>query len=53
MFWPKYSNMNSRWEPFENPALEEIKFRDWLNLYCRNGVNKDWSAPKQFTMPKI
>lgn len=53
MFWPKYSNMNSRWEPFENPALEEVKFRDWLNLYCRDGVNKDWAAPKQFTMPQI
>lgn len=53
MFWPKYSNMNSRWEPFENPALEEIKFRDWLNLYYRRGINEDWSTQKQFTMPKI
>lgn len=53
MYWPKYSNMNSRWECFENPALEEVKFRDWLNLYCRKGKNEDWITKKQFTMPKI
>ncbi len=53
MYWPKYSNLNSRWESFENPALEEIKFRDWLNLYIRQGQNDDWSSPKPFIMPKI
>ena len=53
MFWPKYSNMNSRWESFDNPALEEMKFRDWLNLYVRGGKNEDWAEKKYFDMPEI
>lgn len=33
LYWPKYSNKNSRWDFFYPHALEEIKFIDWLNLY--------------------
>ncbi len=42
MFWPKYSNANSRWEKFQVSPLEEMKFRDWLNLYYRTGINREY-----------
>ena len=35
LYWPKYTNAEHRFEKFEPHLMEEMSFRDWLNLYCR------------------
>ncbi len=36
LYWPKYTNAERRWEKFEPYVMEEMSFRDWLNLYCKH-----------------
>lgn len=33
LYWPKYTNMDSRWNFYRPNLLEEIRFKDWLALY--------------------
>lgn len=35
-YWPKYSHLLNRWRNFfgTNPELEELTFKEWLNLYA-------------------
>lgn len=43
LFWPKYSStLKMRFERWCNHSLNEMSFKDWLNLYVRNGVDADW-----------
>ena len=43
LFWPKYSStLKMRFERWCNHSLSELSFKDWLNLYVRNGYDKDW-----------
>lgn len=37
LFWPKYTNSEYRWLRYEKSDLEELTFREWLNLYA--GMN--------------
>ncbi len=53
LFWPKHTNQESRWDSFTNRALEEVSFRDWLNLFYRKGVNTEWEQETDFDMPKL
>lgn len=34
-YWPKYSNLVQRWRNFfgHHPSLEELTFKEWINLY--------------------
>lgn len=36
LYWPKYSNLVNRWRNFFgcNPELEELTFKEWLNMYA-------------------
>jgi len=43
LFWPKYTNADRRWESFEYSEMEELKFREWLNLYFKNGVQPTYT----------
>lgn len=36
MYWPKYTNLNSRWRLFRPNMLEEMRHSDWLNLYLND-----------------
>lgn len=36
LYWPKYTNMDSRWNFYRPNLLEEIRFKDWLALYQGN-----------------
>lgn len=36
MYWPKYTNLDSRWRLFRPNMLEEIRHSDWLNLYLND-----------------
>lgn len=46
LYWPKHSNLSKRWRNFfgVNPHLEELTFKEWLNLYCgrRPGIISDY-----------
>lgn len=53
MFWPKYSNCNCRWEKFEPHVMEEMSFRDWLNLYYRNGCHEEAAQRHFVSLPKL
>ena len=36
LYWPKYSNIVNRWRNFFGafPELEELTFKEWLNIYA-------------------
>ncbi|DAA98877.1 TPA: hypothetical protein CPT95_03890 [Candidatus Gastranaerophilales bacterium HUM_15] len=36
MYWPKYTNLDSRWRLFRPNMLEEMRHSDWLNLYLND-----------------
>lgn len=36
MYWPKYTNLDSRWRLFRPNMLEEMHHSDWLNLYLND-----------------
>ena len=36
MYWPKYTNLDSRWRLFRPYMLEEMRHSDWLNLYLND-----------------
>ena len=36
MYWPKYTNLDSRWLLFRPNMLEEMRHSDWLNLYLND-----------------
>ena len=40
LYWPKYSNMNSRWDFYYDSPMEECSFIDWFNLYSNNNKFK-------------
>ena len=45
MYWPKYTNLDSRWRLFRPNMLEEMRHSDWLNLYLNDDFFiKDLSA---------
>ena len=43
LYWPKYSNHVYRWRNFfgANPELEELTFKEWLNIYVDLENKKD------------
>ena len=51
MYWPKYSNMSCRWEFFCPHAMEELRFKDWINLYMRKGKMQEWENPLWTSLP--
>ena len=36
MYWPKYTNLDSRWRLFRPNMPEEMRHSDWLNLYLND-----------------
>lgn len=34
LYWPKYENLENRWLKYQPHILEELTFKEWLNLYA-------------------